>query len=126
VGARIRPNKDALLSGPRPITTPVGMTLLSELLISIPQAVLGFSLQKCVIPTGAYPDFLPRSTARVRLSLEERRMRSANATKVHRKSGVAKWRDLLFLFRFSHTLLARALIFLGAGDLIEKQTQVAA
>jgi len=32
-------------------------------------------------------------------------MRSANATKVHRKSGVAKWRDLLFLFRFSHTLL---------------------
>jgi hypothetical protein len=32
----------------------------------------------------------------VRLSLKERRMRSANATKVHRKSGVAKWRDLLF------------------------------
>jgi hypothetical protein len=30
-------------------------------------------------------------------------MRSANATKVHRKSGVAKWRDLLFLLRFSHT-----------------------
>jgi hypothetical protein len=25
-------------------------------------------------------------------------MRSANATKVHGKSGVAKWRDLLFLF----------------------------
>ena len=31
-------------------------------------------------------------------------MRSANATNVHRKSGVAKWRDLPFLFRFSHTL----------------------
>ena len=30
-------------------------------------------------------------------------MRSANATNVHRKSGVAKWRDLLFLFRFSRT-----------------------
>src|SRR5580700_768861 len=33
---------------------------------------------------------------RARLSLKERRMRSANATKVHRKSGVAKWSDLLF------------------------------
>jgi hypothetical protein len=32
-------------------------------------------------------------------------MRSANATNVHRKSGVAKWRDLLFLFRLSHTPL---------------------
>ena len=28
---------------------------------------------------------------------KERRMVSANATKFHRKSGVAKWRDLLFL-----------------------------
>jgi hypothetical protein len=33
---------------------------------------------------------------RVRLSLKERRMRSANATNVHRKSGVAKRRDLQF------------------------------
>jgi len=32
----------------------------------------------------------------VRLSLKERRMRSANPIKVHRKSGVAEWRDLLF------------------------------
>jgi hypothetical protein len=31
-------------------------------------------------------------------------MRSANATNFYRKSGVAKGRDLLFLFRFSHTL----------------------
>jgi hypothetical protein len=28
----------------------------------------------------------------------------ANATNFYRKFGVAKWRDLLFLFRFSHTL----------------------
>ena len=31
-------------------------------------------------------------------------MKFANAVKVNRKSGVAKWRDLLFLFRFSQTL----------------------
>ena len=35
---------------------------------------------------------------RVRLSLKERRMRSANAIKVHRKSGEAERRDLRFLF----------------------------
>ncbi len=34
---------------------------------------------------------------RVRLSLKERRMKCANAAKLHRKSGVAQWRDLLFL-----------------------------
>jgi hypothetical protein len=33
---------------------------------------------------------------RVRLSLKERRMRSANAIKVHRKSGEAERRDLRF------------------------------
>jgi hypothetical protein len=43
----------------------------------------------------AYPDFLPRSTGQSRVCAflsKERRMRSANATKVHRTSGVAKWR----------------------------------
>jgi hypothetical protein len=30
----------------------------------------------------------------------ERRMKFASATKFHRKSGGAEWRDLLFLFRF--------------------------
>jgi hypothetical protein len=28
-------------------------------------------------------------------------MKFANATNLHRKSGVAQWRDLLFLFRFT-------------------------
>jgi hypothetical protein len=42
-----------------------------------------------VIPTGAYPDFLLRSTT-------SGRMKFANATKPNRKSGVAKWRDLRF------------------------------
>jgi hypothetical protein len=31
-------------------------------------------------------------------------MKFANAVKVHRKSGVAEWRDLLFSFQFSQTL----------------------
>jgi hypothetical protein len=43
---------------------------------------------------------------RVRLSRKERRMMFANAYKFNRKSGVAKWRDLRFLFQFSRTLLA--------------------
>jgi hypothetical protein len=30
------------------------------------------------------------------------RMKLANATNLNRKSGVAQWRDLLFLFRLSH------------------------
>jgi hypothetical protein len=34
----------------------------------------------------------------------EGRMRFDNATKFHRKSGVAQWRDLRFLFRFSRSL----------------------
>ena len=29
-------------------------------------------------------------------------MKFANATHLDRKSGVAQWRDLLFLFQFSH------------------------
>jgi hypothetical protein len=35
----------------------------------------------------------------VRLSARERRMKCTNATNFHRKSGVAKWRDLLFILR---------------------------
>jgi hypothetical protein len=42
-------------------------------------------------------------------------MKFTSATRVHGKSRVAKWGDLLFLFRFSHTLfspdLCRALEF---------------
>jgi len=34
---------------------------------------------------------------RVRLSVRERRMKCTSATKFHRKSGGAQWRDLLFL-----------------------------
>jgi hypothetical protein len=33
-------------------------------------------------------------------------MKIANATKLNRKSGVAEWRDLRFLFPFSHTLFS--------------------
>jgi hypothetical protein len=36
--------------------------------------------------------------------IKESRMRFADATELYRKSGVAKWRELLFLFRFSYTL----------------------
>jgi hypothetical protein len=36
-------------------------------------------------------------------------MRFDNATKFHRKSGVAQWRDLRFLFRFSRRLFSPAL-----------------
>jgi hypothetical protein len=64
---------------------------------------------RIVIPTGAYPDFLPRSTGQDRVCaflFKEKRMRLDNATKVHRKSGVAKWRDQLFLFQFTHTLFS--------------------
>jgi hypothetical protein len=32
-------------------------------------------------------------------------MKFANANKFDRKSGVAQWRDLLFLFRFSHRIV---------------------
>src|SRR6202000_1775337 len=35
---------------------------------------------------------------------KESRMKFANATNLDRKSGVAQWRDLLFLFQFSHRL----------------------
>ncbi|HET6215990.1 MAG TPA: hypothetical protein VFE27_03160 [Acidobacteriaceae bacterium] len=38
-------------------------------------------------------------------------MRSTNATDVHRKSGGAQWRDLLFLFGFSQTLFTRSATF---------------
>ena len=49
-----------------------------------------------------FPAKLHWTRPRVRLSFKERRMKCANATKLHRKSGVAQWRDLLFLCR-SHT-----------------------
>jgi hypothetical protein len=43
-----------------------------------------------------FPATLHWTRSRVRLSLKERRMRSVNATKFHRKSGGAKPRDLQF------------------------------
>jgi hypothetical protein len=45
----------------------------------------------------------------MRLSLKESRMEFTGATKVNRKPGGAEWKDLLFLFRFSHTLFRPAL-----------------
>jgi hypothetical protein len=68
---------------------------------------LDLTVQQNCHPNRSVPGFPATqlwTKPRVRLSLKERRMRSANATNVHRKSGVAKWRDLPFLFRFSHTL----------------------
>jgi hypothetical protein len=44
----------------------------------------------------------------VRLSLKERRMRSANAINVHRKSGVAERRDLRFRGPFVEMFFDRA------------------
>jgi hypothetical protein len=44
----------------------------------------------------------------VRLSLKERRMRSANAIKVHRKSGEAERRDLRFRGPFVEMFFDRA------------------
>ena len=38
-------------------------------------------------------------------------MKFANATNLDRKSGVAQWRDLLFLFQFSHRLSRAGLKF---------------
>jgi hypothetical protein len=65
-----------------------------------PEEWISVVRQKCH-PDRSVPGFPATqhwTKPRVRLSLKERRMSSANATKVHRKSGVAKWRDLLFLF----------------------------
>ena len=66
-------------------------------------------IKKSQPPTGAYPDFLPGSTGQSRVYaflFKERPMRSVNATNLHRKSGVAQWRDLLFLFRFKRRLFS--------------------
>src|ERR1700691_4503449 len=41
-----------------------------------------------------FPATLHWTGPRVRLSVRERRMKCTNATKFHRKSGVAQWRDL--------------------------------
>jgi hypothetical protein len=49
-------------------------------------------LNKFVISTGAYPDFLPRRTGQCRVCgspLESRKI-FINATKLNRKSGVAR------------------------------------
>jgi hypothetical protein len=55
--------------------------------------------QKCH-PDRSVPGFPATqhwTRPRVRLSVRERRMKCTNATKFHRKSGGAKWRDLLLL-----------------------------
>ena len=60
-----------------------------------------------VIPTGAYPDFLLRGThqqPRVRIS----RTTFANATNLHKESGVAQGWDLLFHFRESECAVGRS------------------
>jgi hypothetical protein len=58
-----------------------------------------------VTPTKCHPDrsvpgfpaTVPWRKPRVRPSVKKGRMRCTSATKFHRKSGVAQWRDLLFL-----------------------------
>src|SRR5271156_5905628 len=56
--------------------------------------------QNCHLDRSApgFPASLHWTEPRVRLSFKERRMVLANATNFHRKSGVAQWRDLRFLF----------------------------
>jgi hypothetical protein len=56
--------------------------------VSSPQP---FPCDRIVIPTGAYPDFLLRSTGQGPCApfRKEGRMKFDNATKIHRKSGVA-------------------------------------
>jgi hypothetical protein len=69
-----------------------------------------YLLNNLVISTGANPDFLLRSTGQSRVCaflFKERRMRTANATKLNRKSGVAEWRDLRFLRDIGHPAFAR-------------------
>jgi hypothetical protein len=72
---------------------PVGMTLHWE--------NQNYFLQQKCHPDRSVPGFPATqhgTSPRVRLSVRERRMNCTNATKVHRKSGGAKWRDLLFIF----------------------------
>jgi hypothetical protein len=62
-----------------------------------PQAHDRFSMEAPPFPLSSRPGFPVTqhwTRPRVRLSLKERRMRSVNATKFHRKSGGAKPRDL--------------------------------
>jgi hypothetical protein len=56
------------------------------------------SRNRSVIPTGAYPDFLPRRSEQAAYVpfRKEGRMKCTEAFKFNRKSGGAQWRDLLF------------------------------
>ena len=57
---------------------------------------LALTAQTFVIPTGAYPDFLPHCLDRATCAAfrKESRMKFADATNLDKKSGVAQWRDL--------------------------------
>jgi hypothetical protein len=62
---------------------------------------MSLSKQKCH-PDRSLPGFpatLHWTEPRMRLSVTERRMKCTSATKLNRKSGGAKWRDLLFIIR---------------------------
>ena len=58
---------------------------------AVPRTLPGNVFRQSV---AGFPATQHWTKARVRVSLKERRMRSANATNVHRKSGVAERRDL--------------------------------
>jgi hypothetical protein len=61
-------------------------------------AVQYFGPNEFVIPTEANPDFCHAPLDKVACApfRKERRMKFAEATNLHRKSGIAQWRDLLF------------------------------
>src|SRR5580698_5344111 len=64
-----------------------------------------------------FPATLHWTQPRMRLSVRERRMMCINATKFHRKSGGAEWRDLLCALRpsqileFSRRLFSPTLVY---------------
>ncbi len=97
-------------SGRRNLLNALERTRASKIGLVAVVAALSIHLHPCqggppplkfVIPTEANPDFLlrgPHQRPRVRLSVKESRMKLANATDLHRKSGVAERRDLQFAF----------------------------
>jgi hypothetical protein len=54
--------------------------------------------------------FAALDTATCAAFIEESRMKFTGATNLNRKSGVAEWRDLRFLFGFTTTLLVMTLV----------------
>jgi hypothetical protein len=75
-------------------------------------------LKKSQPPTGAYPDFLPRCIGHDHVCgfIKESRRKFTNATDFYRKSGVTKWRDLLFNLVFAANAFRRKRSFSFAAQ----------